>query len=284
MRKVPYKTLLADVLFITLGCLVFAAAVSLFLEPARISPGGFAGIGVIINSFLGIGTGLVVFLLNLPLFVICFIYFGGGFLYKTVASVLLCSFFLDILSLFPPVANDRILCALFGGILSGAGLSLVMMRGATTGGMDTLSSIIHTKKPSVSVGKVLRIGDMIVITLSAFTYGDINSALYSVLAIYISSTVLDSLLYGSDRGKILFVISKEYKDISSGVLYRIGRGVTKVPITGGYTENQRVMLMCALRRYEVAPVKAIIKEADASAFVIVCDAGHISGEGFRPRE
>ena len=211
-----------------------------------------------------------------------YIKLGGMFIIKTSFVTALVSFCLDLSAKYlPPLKTDGILASLFGGILMGLGLSLVLLRGATTGGVDIIAKLINQKHRHLSVGKIILIADGIVILLAAIVYKNAESALYSIVAIYASTRVMDILLYGADKGKIIYVVTSQPDRICSEINNTVGRGVTRLSVVGGYTGESRTMLMCTVRAHEAAAVHDAIRLYDEHAFIVVSDAGEIIGEGFR---
>ncbi len=273
---------LIDLGYFIVGCFIYAAAVTMFISANEISPGGFTGIATVINYLTRIPTGITVLVLNIPIIIIGYIKMGSVFILKTAAATAIMSASLDIAAkILKPIETDNMLACLFGGILMGLGLSIVLLRGATTGGVDIIAKLINRKKRHISVGRVILIMDAVIIGLAAFVYQNIESALYSVLAMYISSKVMDTVLYGADKGKMIYAITAEPDSICRDISERVHRGVTRIGVTGGYTGEQRIMLMCTLRRHEVAAVHDIILEHDPKAFIVVGDVGEIIGEGFK---
>ncbi len=271
-----------DVLYYIIGSLIYSFAVTAFISVNEISPGGFTGISTLINYITHLPTGAVLFVLNLPVLIIGFIKLGGIFILKTAAATAILSACLDISeNLFPTFQTDNILASLFGGILMGLGLSLVLLRGATTGGVDIIAKLINRKFRHISVGRIILALDAAVILLAAFVYKNVESALYSVVAMYASSRIMDTVLYGADKGKLIHIVTEKPDDICSAINRRLHRGVTKLSATGGYTGENRTMLICTVRRHEAATVHDIIHEFDPRAFIIVSDAGEIIGEGFK---
>lgn len=268
--------------YFIVGCFIYAAAVTMFISANEISPGGFTGIATVINYLTQIPTGITVLALNIPIIIIGYIKMGSVFILKTAVATVIMSVSLDITAkILKPIETDNMLACLFGGILMGLGLSLVLLRGATTGGVDIIAKLINRKRRHISVGRVILIMDAVIIGLAAFVYKNIESALYSVLAMYISSKVMDTVLYGADKGKIIYAITASPDSICRDISERVHRGVTRIGVTGGYTGEQRIMLMCTLRRHEVATVHDIILEHDSKAFIVVGDVGEIIGEGFK---
>lgn len=275
---------LIDVVFFVVGSMIYSVAVNMFLAPSGISPGGFTGIATIVNFLIKIPTGIVLFVFNIPVLVLGYVKLGGKFILKTSFVTALVSFVLDVSSRFlPPLKTDDILAAMFGGILMGFGLSLVLLRGATTGGVDIIAKLVNRKYRHLSVGKIILIADGAVIALNAIVYKNAGSALYSIVAMYAATRMMDILLYGADKGKIIYVITKEPEQICRDINNTIGRGVTRLSVVGGYTGHSRTMLMCVVRIHEAAAVHNIIRSYDSSAFIVVSDAGEILGEGFKPQ-
>lgn len=281
MRK-KLLFIIADMLWYLLGCSIYSVAVTVFISSNEISPGGLTGIATLIQHLTGIPGGITVMVLNLPILVLGLIKFGGLFIIKTFIATAMVSVTLTLSELFiPPARVDRILACVFGGVLLGLGLSIVMHHGATTGGVDILAKLINRRLPHLTVGKLMLMFDGVVIILASLVYRNIESALYSVIALYVSSRLMDTVLYGADKGKIIYIISSSPDSIIKSVNTVLGRGVTVLQATGGYTGQPYRMLMCTVRRHEVSEVYRIIKDCDPRAFTVVSDAGEIIGEGFK---
>lgn len=282
MKRKQLFSFLIDLLFYIAGGMIYSVAVLLFLTENEISPGGLTGIATILNYLFSLPIGTVVFILNIPLLAAGFIKFGGIFIAKTAVATAVMSLALDISGLFmPKMKIDPILAALFGGLLMGLGISLFMLRGATTGGTDIIAKLINRKFPHLTVGRLMLAADAAVVGLSALVYKNMESALYAVIAIYASSRVMDLILYGADRGKIIYVITDNAKELSDSIMSLINRGVTLLDVTGAYTGTKRQMLMCTVRRHEVAAVCRLATSCDKNAFIIVGEAGEVLGEGFK---
>ncbi|MBQ0083638.1 MAG: YitT family protein [Clostridiales bacterium] len=271
-----------DVFFWIVGCFIYAFAVKVLLEPNAITIGGFTGIASILSVAVLLPTGVGVFLLNIPLIVLQFIRFGGKAVVKTACTVVILSLSLDVCgAFFEPIVVDNVLAAVFGGVITGVGLALIMLHGATTGGVEIIARLVNSKFRHITVGRVMLFFDFCVVVLSSFVYKNAQSALYSLITIYASTRMIDALLYGADRGKILYIITDKKKEISEEILSRLQRGVTCFEVTGGYTGSKKSMLMCVVRRHEAAQIHNIVNGKDREAFVVVSDAGEIIGEGFK---
>lgn len=280
--KKNIKKAITDLIFFISGCFIYSAAVTMFISANEISPGGLTGIATALNHLFSLPSGIMLLILNIPVIILGLIKFGGIFIIKTAFVTLLASFSLTITDLFlPRFEIDKILAAVFGGILMGLGLSLVLLRGATTGGVDILAKFINKKFRHLTVGKIILVMDALVIAIAAFAYRNVESALYSVIALYSSSFIMDNILYGSDKGKIMYIITKSPNEVCSHINNSLGRGVTMLSAKGGFTGEERMMLMCTVRRHEVSSVYDILETHDPNAFIIVGEAGEIIGEGFK---
>lgn len=214
-----------DALGFLVGSALYAIGVVVFINPNQLSSGGVTGISLIIHTLLPIPVGTMVLVLNIPLFIIGFLKLGWRFIGKTAVCTVLMSVFLDVFDLFlPRYTGDRIIAALFGGVFMGAGLAFVLLRGATTGGTDIAAKLINSRWPYFSMGRVILVIDTIILVTAAIVHKNVETALYSVIAIFASSRVIDSLLYGSDRGKMIFIVTDHPKDVSDGIFAHVGRG------------------------------------------------------------
>ncbi len=286
MNKNRYRIseIISDLLFFTAGGAVYAAAVLVFLSSNKISPGGVTGIASVLNYLSGFPIGTAVFLLNLPLLLLGFFKLGGIFIVKTTVGTFIMSVALDIgEAVFPYFKLDIMLSAIFGGLLMGLGQSLFMLRGATTGGSDIVAVLINRKIPHMTVGRLILLTDAAVVALAAVVYKNLESALYSVVALYAATKVIDIVIYGADRGKIVYAITGKPDKMSGEIMSLVGRGITAIDATGAYTGAKKKMLMCTVRPNEVSAVCKIIRENDGESFTVIADAGEILGEGFKRR-
>lgn len=276
------KVLLLDFAAFLIGGIVYSIAVLMFLSPNEISPGGVTGVATALNYLFSLPIGAVVFIINIPLLAWGYFKFGKGFILKTALATLCVSLVLDISEAFLPKLHiDLILASVFGGSLMGLGISIIMLRGSTTGGVDIIAKVINRRYPHLSVGRIMLCVDAVVVTTSAFIYRNTQSALYSVIALYASSKIMDLMLYGSDKGKIVYIISDKTQDIVSDIFAVVNRGVTIIDVVGGFLGDKRKMIMCTVRRNEVHAVYKSARNRDNNAFIVVAEAGEIFGEGFK---
>lgn len=279
------KTMSMDLLFFLLGSLIDAVAINMFTAPNQIAPGGITGIGTMLNYLFVTPIGMVNMLINIPIIIWAVLEIGYKLVAKSIAAIIIFSVAIDTMGLILPAYDGNpLLAAIFGGVLEGIGLGLVFMRGSTTGGTDMIARLLGRHFRHLSMGKLMLAVDMVIIAASALVYQQLESALYATIAIFVSTRVIDTVLYGTDAGtgKMYFIISKKNEEIKQKILEQIDRGVTVIPALGGYSGEESEMLLCAVRRYEVAKINDIIHNTDRDAFVIVGEAGEITGEGFRP--
>ena len=281
MNKKVYK-IFGDILVYILGGFIYSAAVTMLISPNEISPGGFTGIATVLQYLFGLPTGAMLFALNIPVLIMGFISFGGIFIFKTAAATVIMSLTLEICEAVLPVFKvDEILACVFGGILMGLGLSLIMLKGATSGGVDIIAKFINRRYPHLTVGRLILFSDALVVAVTAIVYKNIESALYSVVSLYASSKIVDVMLYGSDKGKIIYIITNKAKEISNEIIAVLQRGVTEINVVGSFTGKERKMLMCTVRRQEVSLVLNITRNLDNDSFIVVGEAGEIFGQGFK---
>lgn len=281
--KKKFWRLFSDYAVIIFGAAVYALSVTVFTAPNNIAPGGFTGIATILNHLFDLPIGTTVLVLNIPVIIWGTFENGKSFLAKTICGTVAASVLIDVFTLFIPAYHgEKILAAIFGGVLSGFGLALVFHRGGTTGGTDIIARNIHKRLPFISVGKIIFIVDLIVLTAAALVYKNLESGLFAAIAIFVSIKTLDSVVYGvaHDNGKLMFIISDEYDEISKEIMSSLGRGVTILDAEGAYQHSDKKVLLCALRSRQVHLVNNIVKDVDESAFVIVTTATAISGYGF----
>lgn len=278
------KDLSLDILFFTLGSILYGFAVSTFSEPNQIAPGGVTGISIILNTLFHTPVGTMVLILNIPLMIWAIMVLGYKLVAKTIFAILLTSISIDIIAmLVPPFQGDKMLVAIFAGVTEGAGLALFFIRGGTTGGTDTAARLLGKRFPHFSMGRLMMLIDFTVVLISAFVFKSIESAMYAVIVIFVATQLIDAILYGTDvgTGKMLFVVSQKSKEISVAIIDQMSRGVTILKSRGAFTGNENEVLLCAVRKYEVYRLTQLVRQIDHDAFLIISDAGQINGEGFK---
>ncbi len=279
-----WASIFVDILFFLAGSLLYAAFVNIFTAPNNIAPGGFTGIATMLNYLFGLPIGSTILVMNLPFFFIGAWQLGKGFLAKVIAGTVLSSVVIDITAPFMPAyQGDMMLCCIFGGILSGAGLALIFLRGGATGGTDLIAKLLNRFIRFISLAHLILAADMLVVLATIPVYRSIESPLYAIVFVFVTTKVIDMVMYGSDSGtgKMMFIISKNNQEIKEHILKDLDRGVTELKSRGGYSGVEGEVLLCAVRRGEMHRTLDIVKNADPRAFVIVGDAHEITGEGFK---
>lgn len=276
------RRILSDLALILGGAALFGVAVNMFAVPNGIVQGGLTGVSTMLNHlFPYIPIGLSVFVLNIPLFVLSFLRLGKAFVLKTLAATAAFSVSIDLAAAFvSPYSGDVLLAALFCGALSGAGLGAVLLAGATTGGTETAALLVRQKKPFASVGSIMLAFDLVVITLSWAVFGKLENVMYAAVTLFVSSKTIDLVLYGAGHSKLVFIITEKDKKLTEKITALLKRGVTSIPVTGGYTGEKKTLLLCAVRASEATLLSRITKETDPNAFTVITEAGEVLGRGF----
>lgn len=282
MKNVKIKGLLYDGLFIFLGTFIYAIAIDVLIIPNQLTSGGLTGIATLLGYLFKWPVGLLVLLMNIPLLVLGWVKLGWRFVASTAVATVLSSVLIELIGMWLPIyCGDRLLVALFGGVLMGFGVSLLYLRGTSMGGSDIVSTLINRKYSFIPMGKISLALNAVVIFSSVFVYGNVENGLYSAVGAFVSSKVIDTILIGADSGNVLYVVSDKVFDIASEVHRVVGRGSTVLPATGTAAGEVKHMLMCVARRYEFTKIKRIIYSIDAKAFVIVSDTREVLGNGFK---
>jgi uncharacterized membrane-anchored protein YitT (DUF2179 family) len=269
---------------ILVGSFIQALAMRLFLIPAELVSGGISGAGQIINFYTHWPIGLMVFIGNAPLFILGWRYLGGSrFAFRTAVAVVAFSVFTDGLAYFLPqngVTQDLVLNTIYGGIMLGVGLGLVYRGQGTSGGSDILGRILNDRL-GISISVSYLIVDSLVVLLAGFTFGW-TMALYALMMIYVSGLAAELSSEGTNVFRTALIVTNQAEAVSKSILEVMERGVTILPGTGAYTGASRPVLYCVVTRAEVNQLKALVREADPKAFMVIGQAHEALGEGFRP--
>jgi len=274
-----------DFLLVTVGSLVYAIGLELFLDPNNISAGGVVGLAMIVCHFTKIDLGLMIFLMNAPLLIAGWIRFRNKFLVYTVYALALSSFLIDFIdSHYPayvPLTKDLMLATIAGGAIMSVGMSMIYLGGGSTGGTDIIIKFLRQKYTHLKTGVLSFILDCTTGILSCLVFGEFELGVYAALALFAQGVVMDKMLYGGNEAKLVYVISTRTREVSQRLLNDLGIGVTWLDATGAYTEEKRQVVFAAFRKQNYQKVRQIVKEEDPEAFMIVTSATEIFGEGFR---
>lgn len=282
--KHTFLSHLGSYIAVAVGCLIMALAYNLFFIPNKIAPGGFSGLATLLFYFFSVPVGIATFVMCAPLFLYQLKRAGLRCTLTTIYGTFLFSAFVDLTSFVAPFTNDLLLASLFGGIVAGIGLGIILRFKGSTGGTDLLALLIHKKFPVITVGTWLLVIDFMVVALAGIAFHDIEVALYSVIAIYTSMKLIDLITEGLDYSKAFYILSKKQEEIKTAIYEQLDRGATLLLSKGGYTMQEQQLLFCVVSRTQVALLKEIIRQIDQNAFVIVTDAKEVLGEGFRSHD
>lgn len=267
---------------ITLGCALYALSFDWFFQPNNISMGGFTGVAQIINRFLPVlPIGIMSILLNIPLFYLGVRKQGVKLLISSLYAMTVGSLLIDGLAAvhhFQPMEEPLLAC-IYGGVLLGISMGMLLTVGATTGGTELAARLLKYKLRHLSIGRLCLTIDVIVICFYALTFRSINNALYGIVAMYISSLAMDTVVYGSINAKIAYIISSRSEEIARRLL-EMDLGITLLNGQGGYSGEKKQVVLCAFKRSQIASIKGAVTALDPNAFIIVCEAHEVLGEGF----
>ena len=282
MKKFSYKNFIRSAALIIIGSAVFAFSFNFFLQSAHINAGGVSGIGQILEHATGFGSvALWSFILNVPLFLMGLKSIGRNFFIGSLAGMLISSLFLSLTESIPVPELEPLMAAIFGGAGVGAGLGLVFLAGASTGGSDIAARLLRPILPDKPMGKLMLMIDIFVVAVTGLVFGDLTRALYSAVCLYVSSIVIDSIIYGLDYSTMAIIVSEKYEEIGKTINSCLDRGVTVLDGRGFYTGDKKNVLLSAMKKRQAAELKALVSEIDPDAFIILSDAHQVLGDGFK---
>ena len=281
IEKKSNKRRVFDYLLMTISCVCYAVGISLFLDPNNLAPGGVTGISIILNRLFSVSTGMMFFILNIPILIVGAWKFGVRFILLTVYCTVLISFLTDFFSKYDALTADPLLAALAGAGLAAVGMGGAFKAGATTGGMDIIIKLLRLKFPYMKTGGLYLIADVLIVTASALVFQNIDRALYSGIAVMVTSFTLDLVLYGRDGAKLIYIISDKSDKIAERLLEELDIGVTYVNGQGAYSGKEKKVIMCVMRKQAAPLAETVVKEEDPLSFMIVTSATEIYGEGYK---
>ena len=274
------KEFLIDTFIFVLGGILYSIAINCFLSKNNILNGGFTGIATILNYLFDLPIGTVIFIMNVPLFLIAFKKLGAKFVLRTVWATLINSVSIDLGVILPVYQNDLLLSSLFGGALVGLALGIIFIRNATTGGVDIIAKLVKLHFPHISIGRSILLFDAFVVVLGGIIYRNFESMLYAAVVIFVSAQVLDYVIFGVSRGAMILIISEQSEKLCNMILSDLDRGVTILKAQGGYSKTDKDVLLCACFDNQTHKLIKKIKSADENAFFIVTQSKQILGNGF----
>ena len=264
-----------------LGCAIFALGFDLFLIPNEMNTGGVSGLSMVLRHLLGFGSvGVFQIVINIPLFLLAGIKIGRKFFWGSLVGMMSSSVFIDIFSKLPTPATEPLLGALYGGLLCGFGAGLVFSSGASTGGSDILVRLLKLRYRNVPVGQICLCIDCCVAVLTGIVFRDATKALYTGITVFVTSRVVDAVIYRFDYTKVVLVISGEYEQIAQQIGEKLRKGTTFLYGQGSYSGRKTKVVLTAVKRQQLAELKELVTDIDPKAFIIVQEAHQVLGDGF----
>lgn len=263
------------------GAAIIAFGVASFLLPSQLSSGGVSGIATITYYLLKIPMGMMIIIINLPLFILAGYKIGKEFFLKSILGTVSLSIFIDILDKYPPVTTDRFLASIYGGAIIGVGTAIILKVGSSTGGTELVANLIKNYNPYISISKYLAIIDIVIILLNVIFFKHIEVGLYSAIAIYLYGKMIDIIFEGVYFTKLLIIISDKNEEISEAIKNEVRRGVTGLYGKGMYHNKDKLILICAVSRGDVHKIKDLARKIDLKSFIVVTNATEVLGKGFK---
>lgn len=273
--------LIWDYIILIVGGLLFGIAVEYVLLPLKITTGGFSGIATLAHYLLEIPTEITLIALNIPAFIITAKFLGIKFGIRSFVGMLMSSLGVVIGREFGILTTDMMLAALFGGILSGLGIALTYKAGGSTGGTDLIAKLINSKAKHINVGEALMIVDGFIMAFTVVIFKNLELGLYSIVAVFTASKIIDLILLGGEYAKAMFVITNKSEKIIEYIHKELDRTATKINVMGTYTKQEKDMLFCVVNKKEIPKLKEAIEEIDEESFVIITAVTEAIGEGFK---
>lgn len=283
--KLTSKELFRRILMITFGSAIFSLGFDLFLDPNGISCGGVSGIAMLIvyaTKSRWLTVGILSFMFNLPLFLLGLRHIGKRFFFGSLLGMAVSSVCFDLFAVLIPIPKvEPLLAAIFGGIITGGGLGLVFIAEASTGGVDIVARLLKMKLRNLPIGKIILCMDLCTAIATGIVYREFTNTLYSAITLFLSSVALDKMVYGLDYSKVALIISDQDEKIAQKISTQLERGITLLSGEGYYSRSDKTVLLCAVKRKELAQLKEIVMTVDPTAFLILQDAHQVLGDGFK---
>ncbi|MED1663031.1 YitT family protein [Brevibacillus laterosporus] len=281
-KKTTLSSFLLKFIFITIGAIMMAVSLELFLVPNKVIDGGIAGISIMMSSITNLPLGLFLFFFNLPFLIVGFKQIGKTFAISTLYGIAIMSLTTSMLHHVPAFTNEKMLAVMFGGVILGVGVGLVIRFGGTLDGTEIVA-ILLSRKTRVPVGQLIMFINVFIFIMAGFVF-EWDSAMYSIFTYYIAFKLIDVVVEGLNESKSVTVISKEYEEISEAINARLGRSTTYVYARGGYSKEETQMIYCVVTRLEVAKLRAIIQEIDDNAFIAIEHVSDVTGGNFAKKD
>lgn len=281
IRKSKFGDMLINIIGIALGSFIYACGISLFLDPNNLAPGGASGLAIIFNRITGLETGTIYFIINVPIMLLGLWKYGVRFIATTFFSILINSYFTNMLAGAGALTSDPLIATMAGSVLVGVGVAIVFKSRATTGGTDIIVKVLHDKYKHIKTGVIFLLTDIVIVAFSGFVFKDINIIMYALISVFVQGKVLDMVLYGGDEAKLFYIISDKPQAISERILKEIDITATFLQGKGAYTGKEKQVILCVARKQQGPAIEEIVKSEDKDAFMIISSANEIYGEGYK---
>ena len=269
IRKSKFGDMLINLIGIALGSFIYACGISLFLDPNNLAPGGASGLAIIFNRITGLETGTLYFIINVPIMLLGLWKYGVRFIATTFFSILINSYFTNILVRVGALTSDPLIATMAGSVLVGVGVAIVFKSRATTGGTDIIVKVLHDKYKHIKTGVIFLLTDIVIVAFSGFVFKDINIIMYALISVFVQGKVLDMVLYGGDEAKLFYIISDKPQAISERILKEIDITATFLQGKGAYTGKEKQVILCVARKQQGPAIEEIVKSEDKDAFMII---------------
>ena len=280
-EKFNLKKISLEIAGTILGAFIMAVGVSLFLLPNQLSSGGIAGIATITYYLFHIPMGIMILLINVPLFLFSIFKIGKNFFIKSLIGTISLSAFIDILDKVEPLTQDRFLACVYGGIIIGVGTAILLKANSSTGGTDLVSYVAREYKPTIRSSNIIMLLDIIIVTLNMIFFKEIEIGLYSAIAIYLMGKIIDILFEGIYFTKLMIIVSDKNEEISRQIEEKVQRGTTGLYGKGMYTGKEKLVLMCAASRGDISKIKVVARKIDPNSFIVITNSREVVGLGFK---
>ncbi len=281
-KKIPLKEVVKRTILITIGAVIMAVGLEIFLVPNQVIDGGIVGVSIMLSHITGIKLGLFIFILNIPFFFIGYKQIGKTFAFSTLYGIVILSISTTFLHPVAAFTQDILLASLFGGIVLGIGVGMVIRYGGSLDGTEILA-ILSSKRLPFSVGEIIMFVNLFILASAGFVFSW-DRAMYSLLAYYVAFKIIDITIKGLDESKSVWIISENYEEIGDALLHRLGRGVTYLKGEGAFSGDDKKVIFCVITRLEEAKLKDIVAEHDPSAFLAIADIAEVRGGRFKKKD
>ena len=272
---------LKRIFWIAAGSAIFALGFDLFLMPHQFGAGGVSGLAVVIHALIPLASvGVISLIVNIPLFIAGYRVVGRKFFVGSLAGMLISSVLIDVFAYLPAVKTEPLLGAIFGGLLVGGGCGIVLMQGASTGGVDIAARLMKYKLRELPIGKLMLMVDMCIAILTGIAFRDLNKVLYCIVALFVCSEATDAVVYRLDYSYAAIIITDLDASVRDAIDEKLERGCTYLKGEGSYTHQEKNVIFCAIKRQQIAELKEIVMNVDPNAFLVLQEAHQVLGEGF----